>query len=141
MALPMLLTMFLLLASPEAALVPPASAEVTVRASAARPAIERILKADNLEVEQLAPQEVAAAMEAIGRSAAPADFWEAYQAHVRAWRRYADLQASARRSSPLTLDAAPGLGAARLQINRTFAEVERVARRYGVRVPRPRVRP
>ena len=75
-----------------------AEPDVVITRSAAIPAIERILKADNLDVDALSPQEIAAAMQGIRQGAAPRDFWDAYQAHVKAWTDYAAaLDAAARR--------------------------------------------
>lgn len=64
-AWPMLATLLFLLA---------AEPGVVVSRSAAVPAIERILKADNLAVDDLAPQEIAASMRDIRQGATPRDF-------------------------------------------------------------------
>jgi hypothetical protein len=120
-----------------------AEPEIIVRRSAAQPAIERILKADNLDVDALAPREVAERMQDIQQGAAPSAFWQAYQAHVRAWTDYADaLDRSRRRGSgdPVSAGSEWAIGKARAEINRTFGEVEQLARRYGARLPLPRTR-
>ena len=113
--------------------------DVVVRSSAARPAIQRILEADNLDVERLPAGEVAARMREISRGVAPADFWVAYQDHVRAWTDYAEAKARARRSNPLQVDDAPdgrAIAAARRRINATFDVVEAIAKRYEAWPPR-----
>src|SRR5688500_15768962 len=84
-----------------------AKADVVVRGSAARPAIMRILEADNLDLHRLPATEVAGRMQVIERGAAPADFWAAYQDHVRAWTDYAAAKEHARRSDPLNVDDVP----------------------------------
>jgi hypothetical protein len=120
--------------------VPPAKGEdIVVQSSAARPAIQRILEADNLDVDRLPAVEVAARMQEIRRGVAPADFWVAYQDHVRAWTDYAEAKARARRSDPLQIDGAPdgrAIAAARQRINATFDVVEAIAKRYGAWPPR-----
>ena len=114
-------------------------AEVVVQNSAAGPAIERILNADNLDVERLSPREVADTMAQIPRGRAPGDFWTAYQQHVRAWQDYADARDAARViTSPTDIDHRPDGAAiedARKRINSTFDEVEAIARRYHARMP------
>jgi hypothetical protein len=112
--------------------------EVVVRASAARPAIERILRADNLDVEHLPARDVADIMSDIPRGGAPIDFWTACQAHVRAWQDYADAKERARRASPTDIDSAPdgaAIADARKRISSTFGLVEKIARQYGARLP------
>jgi hypothetical protein len=113
--------------------------EVVVQNSAAVPAIERILNADNLDVARLSPREVADAMAEIPRGRAPDDFWTAYQLHVRAWQDYADARDAARViTSPTDIDHRPDGAAiedARKRINSTFDEVETIARRYHARIP------
>ena len=135
----MLLATLLMLASFEPPPEPPsAPAEIVVLRSAAKPAIQRILRADNLDVERLPPRQVADRMEAIPQGAAPRDFWLAYQAHVRAWRAYADATDRSRSANPLKIDTAPdghGIAVARKLINTTFNDVERVAAHYGVKPP------
>ena len=109
---------------------------MTVRASAALPAIERILKADNIDIDRLSPAEVATRMEEIEQGAAPREFWAAYQVHVRAWRAYATALQASRSSDPRSLDGSAGSATeARSAINRSFAVVEAIARRYGARIP------
>lgn len=114
------------------------SDEVVVSASAARPAIERILHADNLDVERLSAREVADTMAEIPRGRAPAEFWIAYRAHVRAWQDYAAAKERSGRSSSLDIDKAPdgaAIADARQRINTTFDLVEELARNYGARLP------
>ena len=115
------------------------AAEIVVQNSAARPAIERILNADNLNVERLSPREVADTMAEISRGRAPSDFWAAYQRHVRAWQDYADARDAARVvTSPTDIDHRPNgvaIDDARKRINSTFDEVEAIARRYHARIP------
>lgn len=114
---------------------------IIVRADLAQREIERILDLDNLEVELLHPREVAAAMADIERGRAPRDFWAAYQDHVRAWRRYAEAS-----SSPLLGNSTPAddeaarRAEAKVAIETSFDEVERIARRYGALIPIPRRR-
>ncbi len=114
---------------------------IIVQANGAQKEIERILDLDNLEVELLHPRDVAAAMASIRKGRAPSDFWVAYQSHVKAWQRYATAS-----GSPLSLTIEPtkddfaGRAEARLAIDSTFDEVERIARRYGARIPMPRTR-
>jgi hypothetical protein len=119
--------------------VPVKGEDIIVRSSAARPAIQRILEADNLDIERLPAGEVAARMREIGRGAAPVEFWAAYQEHVRAWTDYAEAKTRARRSDPLQVDDAPDgrtIAAARRRINATFDVVEAIAKRYGAWPPR-----
>ena len=119
---------------------PPVKGEdLVVQSSAARPAIQRILEADNLDVDRLPADEVAARMQEIRRGVAPVDFWAAYQDHVQAWTDYAAAKARARRSDPLQVDSAPdgrAIAAARQRINATFDVVEAIAKRYGAWPPR-----
>jgi hypothetical protein len=113
--------------------------DVVVQSSAARPAIQRILEADNLDIERLPAGEVAARMREIGRGAAPVEFWTAYQEHVRAWADYAEAKERARQSDPLQVDDAPdgrAIAAARRRINATFDVVEAIAKRYQAWPPR-----
>ena len=113
--------------------------ELVVRGSAAQPAIERILNADNLEVDRLSPREVADTMAEISRGRAPADFWTSYQKHVRAWQDYANARDAARVVTSATdIDHRPdglAIADARKRINTTFDEVEAVTRRYHARMP------
>jgi hypothetical protein len=115
------------------------AADVVVQNRAATPAIERILNADNLDVERLSPREVADTMAEIPRGRAPNDFWTAYQLHVRAWQDYADARDAARvMTSPTDIDHRPDGAAiedARKRINSTFDQVEAIARRYHARIP------
>jgi hypothetical protein len=115
------------------------AAEIVVQNSAAGPAIERILNADNLDVERLSPREVADTMAESPRGRAPSDFWTAYQQHVRAWQDYADARDAARTvTSPTDIDHRPDGAAienARKRINSTFDQVEAIARRYHARIP------
>lgn len=88
-----------------------AESDVVITRSAATPAIERILNADNVDIDALSPREVASAMARIQRGAAPAAFWRAYQAHVRAWTAYADaLDAIAKRHPGRARRARLGMG-------------------------------
>ncbi len=117
-----------------------AEPDVVVTRSAAVPAIERILKADNLDVNTLSPQEIAAAMRDIRQGAAPSDFWVAYQAHVKAWSDYAAaLDAAAKRQpgEPASAGTEWAVGEARTRINATFDTVERLARHRGATIPLP----
>lgn len=111
----------------------------------ARSEIERILEADNLDTAALRTSEVLAAMRRIPRGRAPDDFWSAYQAHLRAWERF---EAAEARAEALASGKQDGLEEAVAQvvqadrdINSTFDEVERIARRYGARLPTPRGEP
>ncbi|HZG07822.1 MAG TPA: hypothetical protein VEZ70_02465 [Allosphingosinicella sp.] len=109
--------------------------EIIVRGDAARIEIERIVGADNLDTARLSPREVAEAIERIPRRRAPLDFWTAYRAHVQAWHNLADLTDAARGSRERSrIDA---VAAAEEAIDTTFDEVERIARRYGARLPAP----
>lgn len=132
----MLATLLLMLAAVQ-------EPEIVVTRSAAVPAIERILEADNIDIDALPPREVALRMQAIGRGAAPTAFWQTYQAHVRAWTAYADALEAERGRAPGD-PAPPGeewaVGQARAEINRTFDAVELLARRHGARLPLPRTR-
>ncbi|HEX8573467.1 MAG TPA: hypothetical protein VF759_12030 [Allosphingosinicella sp.] len=118
--------------------VAPAAAQapdIVVKGDAARREIERILRDDNLDTSRLDAREVADSIGGIGRGRAPDDFWLAYRAHVAAWRRLADAEEAARRSS--SASAAAELEKAERAIDSTFDEVERIARRYGARLPTP----
>lgn len=103
----------------------------------ARSEIERILQADNLDTSRMNPREVAETIATIGRGRAPEDFWQAYQAHVRAWRRFAELveRALRQQGESTFIEGEEELEAAGRAIDTTFAEVERIARRYGARIP------
>ena len=117
--------------------------EIVVNSAAARAEIERILNEDSLTSRQPTPREVVEQMTGIERGRAPQDFWAAYQLHVQAWERYAGLVEQTGRSSQG--DPSYGLdgdaGEAQQAISTTFAEVERIARRYGARLPTPPVNP
>jgi hypothetical protein len=109
--------------------------DIVVRGDAARMEIERIVRADNLDTSRLSPREVADAIAQIPRRRAPLDFWTAYRAHGLAWQRLADATDAARgRPARGQLDAVVAQEEA---IDSTFDEVERIARRYGVRMPVP----
>lgn len=103
--------------------------------------IERILEADNLDTSRLSTRDVLEAMRAIPRGRAPDDFWAAYRAHVRAWERFAAAEARLEAlQGGKSGDAAAAIAAmqeADLAIETTFDEVERIARRYGARIPVP----
>ena len=117
---------------------------MVVRASAAKPAIERILNADNLDVERLSAREVADTMAEIPRGRAPSDFWNAYQAHVQAWLEYAAAKDRSRAGTATDIDSAPNgaaIASARQRINTTFDRVEELARKYGARLPITATRP
>jgi hypothetical protein len=113
--------------------------DVVIQNSAAKPAIERILNADNLDVDRLSPREVAETIAEIPRGRAPGDFWNAYQLHVRAWQDYADARDAARiPTSPTDIDHRPdgaAIDSARKRINSTFDDVEAIARRYHAHIP------
>ena len=66
--------------------------DIVVRGDVQRREIERILRADNVDTSRLGARAVAEAIADIGRGRAPDDFWRAYQAHVRAWERLADVE-------------------------------------------------
>lgn len=107
---------------------PPSDAgtgEIVVVASAKRE-IERILIADNLDAKLLTARQIVAAMQAIPQGQAPADFWEAYRIHLRAWQQFAALNGN-------------DLGRANraVAIDVSFDEVERIALAYGARLPPP----
>jgi hypothetical protein len=107
-----------------------------VRGTQARQEIERILREDNLNTDQMTPREVADTMAAIARGRAPEDFWTAYQTHLQAWQRYADAtEQSPRDQSESTFGNEGATSEAQTAIQTTFAEVERIARRYGAHLP------
>ena len=106
--------------------------EIVVRVSLARAEIERILQADNLDTQSTSPRDVATAMARIRHGHAPDDFWKRYQAHVHAWEIFADATADPRSEHHEVVEAERAL-------NSTFDTVERIARRYGARIPKPRV--
>jgi hypothetical protein len=108
----------------------------------ARSEIERILAEDNVDTSR-SGQEVVQAIRGIRRGRAPEDFWTAYQAHVRAWERFASIEARAEAiawENPTGLGKlVPALEEATREIGTTFDEVERIALRYGARLPTPPV--
>ena len=107
------------------------SGEIVVHGVAAKVEIERILDADNLNTGSLGSRFVADTIAGISRGRAPADFWYAYQAHVRAWQRLADAEDRAARALedvPSSADSASLVVDAEQQIETTFDEVERIAR-------------
>ena len=112
--------------------------EIVVRGEIARMEIERILREDNLDTERLGADAVVDIMSAIQRGQAPEDFWEAYQAHLRAWRWYAEAETRIRaQGGAAFIDGLDEYEAAAEAIDSTFDEVERIARRYGARLPAP----
>ena len=115
--------------------------DITVRGDASRSEIERILNADNLDTNRLSPREVADAIALIQRGRAPEDFWNAYQLHVRAWSRFADAFERAQRAQGEStfVEGMEEVETAADAIERTFDEVERIALRYGARLPVPPV--
>jgi len=120
----------------------PESGEIVVNGEVARAEIERILREDNLDADRLSPREIVEIMSGIARGRAPQDFWTAYQAHLEAWQRYAAAidQAAQQQGDPsFGLDSSAG--EAEQAISTTFNEVERIALRYGARLPAPRVNP
>lgn len=128
MALAMLLTPALAAAQDQ---------EITVQADSHRVAIERILEADNLDTGRMTPREVVETMGGIERGHAPDDFWDAYQVHLRAWERFAGLVEQVQRQygeSTFT-EGMEELAEAENAVNTTFDAVERIARRYGARIP------
>ncbi len=117
---------------------PQADQDVVVHGAAARREIERILREDNLNTDRMSPREVAETMAAIARGRAPEDFWTAYQTHVQAWQSYADqVDQAPMPQGEATFGDEGETGAAQTAIQTTFAEVERIARRYGARLPAP----
>ncbi len=129
------LVLLALLASAPAMALPAGasdSPEIVIRASVARAEIERILNGDNLDTIGLPAPSVADAMAHIPRGRAPADFWQAYERHLKAWENYAEAVSSNRDQSERIV--------AERSINTTFDAVEQIARRYGARLPAPRVK-
>ncbi len=117
-----------------AALAAPAAAqepEILVEAPLQRLEIERILEADNLDLASMSPREVAEAMAPIPKGRAPDEFWARYQGHLRAWQWYAALASTAGVNGHDVLEA-------EALVNATFDDVERIAARYGARLPEPR---
>ncbi len=112
--------------------------EIVIQGETARIEIERILREDNLDSERLGADAVVAIMTAIQRGNAPEDFWEAYQAHVRAWQWYAEVEERVRaQDGAAFIDGLDEYVAAGDAIDSTFDDVERIARRYGARLPAP----
>lgn len=115
------------------------SGDVVVRGAAARQEIERILREDSLTSSRPTPRDVAETMAVIARGRAPEDFWTAYQTHVQAWQRYAELVEQSpqqqQQQGESTFGQEGAAGEAQQAIETTFAEVERIARRYGARLP------
>ncbi len=114
--------------------------DIVVHGDASRQEIERILNADNLDIDRMQPSEVVETMAAIARGRAPQDFWTAYQAHIQAWQRYAEaVERAPAQQAESDLIENPEAEAAEQAVQTTFAEVERIARRYGARLPAPPV--
>ena len=115
--------------------------DIVVQGEAARTEIERILNADNLDTSRLSPREVADAIALIERGRAPQDFWDAYQLHVRAWSRLADAfeRAQRQQGESTFVEGMDEVETAADAIESTFDEVERIAQRYGARLPVPPV--
>ncbi len=130
------LALLALLASAAPATAQAPSDDIVVHGAAARQEIERILREDNLNTDRLTPREVADTMAMIARGRAPEDFWTAYQTHVQAWQRYAEaVEQTPNQQGESTFGAEGDAGEAQTAIQTTFAEVERIALRYGARLP------
>jgi hypothetical protein len=138
MVLRILALAFALLAPMQALAQQPGSA---IQDATARTEIERILNADNLDTARLSPRDVADAIARIERGRAPEDFWSAYQLHVRAWSRLADAfeRAQRQQGESTFVEGMEEVETAADAIESTFDEVERIARRYGARLPVPPV--
>jgi hypothetical protein len=110
-----------------------------IQDATARTEIERVLTADNLDTARLSPRDVADAIARIERGRAPEDFWSAYQLHVRAWSRLADAfeRAQRQQGESTFVEGMEEVETAADAIESTFDEVERIARRYGARLPTP----
>jgi hypothetical protein len=104
--------------------------DIVVQVSVFRAEIERILRSDNLDTLGR-PGQVADIMARIPRGRAPADFWQAYQRHVDAWQRFAEAAEAGADEDELIAEER--------KLNATFDDVERIARRYGARMPQPRI--
>lgn len=115
-------------------------AEIVVRGDSSRMEIERILEADNVDTSRLNSREVANTIAGIARGRAPEDFWVAYRAHVEAWQRLAEVELVEREKPFPTREGAEALSMAEQAIERSFDEVERIARRHGAQLPVPRWR-
>ena len=113
------------------------SGDIVVHGAQARQEIERILREDSLTSARPTPREVAETMAVIARGRAPEDFWTAYQTHVQAWQRYAEAveQSPQQQQGESTFGPEGEAGEAQHAIETTFVEVERIARRYGARLP------
>jgi len=110
--------------------------EAPARSSTARMEIERILNADNLDSSRMSPREVFDTISQIEQGRAPDDFWAAYQTHVMAWSNLASIvEIVELQSDESGLDGEAELTAAEDEVEATFDEVERIARRYGARLP------
>lgn len=112
---------------------------VVVEGATARTEIERILNADNLDTSQFEPREVVEIISGIERGRAPQDFWDAYRRHVQAWAQLAlAVERAQRAQAESTLSGGTDeVASATAAIETTFSEVERIARRYGARLPAP----
>src|SRR5437763_3022659 len=105
--------------------------DIVVQVSVFRAEIERILRSDNLDTLAGRSREVADIMARIPRGRAPADFWQSYQRHVDAWQRFAEASDSGADQDELIAEER--------KLNSTFDDVERIARRYGARMPQPHI--
>jgi hypothetical protein len=110
--------------------------DIVVLGDSRKVEIERILDADNIDTARLPAREVADMMVRIVRGRAPEDFWLAYRAHVTAWQRLAQAESGRRRIAD-GVDGDEAVIRAEQAVERSFDEVERLARRYGARVPAP----
>ncbi|TMJ19465.1 MAG: hypothetical protein E6G92_06720 [Alphaproteobacteria bacterium] len=115
--------------------------DIVVQGDAARAEIERVLNADNLDTTRLSARDVVDIITGIPRGRAPEDFWNAYQLHVRAWSRLADAveRAQSAQGESTLGEGMEEVEAAEGAIETTFDEVERIATRYGARLPPPPV--
>ena len=136
-----MLAILLIAAAPAAADPIAASDEREAAARVAREEIERILAADNVDSNVMTTRQIAETIRAIPRGQAPDDFWAAYQAHVRAWEatvpaavKAAMLDGKDRAAAQVAIDDHLETLAA---IEATFAEVLRIAERYGVTPAEP----
>jgi hypothetical protein len=105
--------------------------DIVIQVSVFRVEIERILRSDNLDTLTGRPREVADIMARIPKGRAPADFWQSYQRHVDAWQRFAEAIESGADQDELIAEER--------KLNSTFDDVERIARRYGARMPQPHI--
>ena len=129
------LVLILMTPMASAAYAAPAPAEIAGHADVARAEIERILNADNLDRQAMNPQAIADALAAIPRGRAPEDFWQAYQEHVEAWMRLAELT----ESGPIDEEGIPfdALQNAGFAISLTYGQVQLIALSYGAKMPMP----